>query len=163
MQNRLLIRSLLLFLITTCFALALQSSTPNKNNVPNQQIARDKRLIFKKKSSPGFFRTLFSVVYEQWADTKNTVSNVSRLINDNFAPENAPLQVSTTTVSSDPNATTTEAPFKITRSEFNRILRRNLRGLVRLFNIELQDALKVSEKNWAEYQKNASLEISKFL
>ncbi|KAJ3631480.1 hypothetical protein MTP99_012605 [Tenebrio molitor] len=161
MQNRLLIRSLLLFLITTCFALALQSSAPTKlNKLPSsQQIARDKRLI---KKSPGFIRTLFSVVYEQWADTKNTINKVSGLVNDNFAPENAPL-TEVTTVSSDPNATTTEAPFKLTRSEFNRILRRNLKGLVRLFNIELQDALKVSEVNYAQYRKNASLEVSKFL
>ena len=49
----------------------------------------------------------------------------------------------TTTASSDPNATTTEAPFKLTRTEFNKLLNRNLRGLIRLTNIELQDALKV--------------------
>lgn len=47
--------------------------------------------------------------------------------------------------SHDPNATTTEAPFKITRKEFSRIMRRNLKGIVRLFNLELKDALSVSE------------------
>lgn len=46
--------------------------------------------------------------------------------------------------STDTNVTTTAAPYKITRSEFNRIIQRNLKGLIRLFNIELQDALKVS-------------------
>ncbi|RZC40872.1 hypothetical protein BDFB_004533, partial [Asbolus verrucosus] len=87
------------------------------------------------------------------------------LINDNFLPEDSHLfqLTETTTVSSDPNVTTTQAPYRITRTEFNRILRRNLRGLVRLFNIELQDALQVSEKNQHYYKKNASLEVSKFL
>lgn len=47
--------------------------------------------------------------------------------------------------SSDPNATTTEAPYKITRKEFARIMRRNLKGIIRLFNLELRDALSVSE------------------
>ncbi|KAJ3659178.1 hypothetical protein Zmor_010881 [Zophobas morio] len=162
MQNRLLIRSLLLLLITTCLVLALQSTETARANklISSQQISRDKRLIFKKK--PGFFRTLFSVVFEQWNDTKHTFRNVSRLINDNFAPESAPV-MQTTTASSDPNATTTEAPFKLTRTEFNKLLNRNLRGLIRLTNIELQDALKVSEQNYAAFKRNASLEISKFL
>lgn len=52
------------------------------------------------------------------------------------------MQVSTT-VSPDPNATTTKAPYRISRNEFSRILRRNVKGLVRLFNLELDDALKV--------------------
>lgn len=47
--------------------------------------------------------------------------------------------------SNDPNVTTTEAPFKITRKEFARIMRRNLKGIIRLFNLELKDALAVSE------------------
>ncbi|KAJ8967977.1 hypothetical protein NQ317_000801, partial [Molorchus minor] len=48
------------------------------------------------------------------------------------------------TTPSDPNVSTTTPAYKITRSEFNKIIRRNLKGLQRLFNIELQDALKVS-------------------
>lgn len=58
-------------------------------------------------------------------------------------------KVTETTTSKDVNGTTTMAPFKITRNEFNKIIRRNLRGLVRLFNIELEDALKVSKKYYA--------------
>lgn len=46
-------------------------------------------------------------------------------------------------LSSDPNATTTAAPAKLKRSDLARIIRRNVKGLVRLFNLELQDALKV--------------------
>ncbi|KAJ8915914.1 hypothetical protein NQ315_015529 [Exocentrus adspersus] len=77
---------------------------------------------------------------KQWNDTRNTVGTINKLINDNFLPDNAPVTEATTP--SDPNVSTTAAPFKITRKEFNRIVQRNLRGLQRLYNLELQDALK---------------------
>ncbi|ENN78771.1 hypothetical protein YQE_04758, partial [Dendroctonus ponderosae] len=86
------------------------------------------------------------------------------MINDNFLPENAHnAPVTETTTSKDVNATTTMAPYKITRNEFNKIIRRNLRGLVRLFNIELEDSLKQSKITQAEYKKELSKEVSKFL
>ncbi|KAJ8927978.1 hypothetical protein NQ314_019504, partial [Rhamnusium bicolor] len=108
--------------------------------------------------NPGFFRTLFSVIYEQWNDTRNTFGTVNKLINDNFVPENAPVsnEVTEATTASDPNITTTEAPFRISRTEFNKIVRRNLRGLQRLYNIELQDALKMKDKAYTKYQHTKS-------
>lgn len=39
---------------------------------------------------------------------------------------------------------TTQAPFRLTPTNLQNVIRRNLRGLVRLFNIEWQDALNVS-------------------
>ena len=42
------------------------------------------------------------------------------------------------------NATTTAAPYTLTQGEFLRILRRNLRGLARLFNMESRKAIEVS-------------------
>jgi hypothetical protein len=42
------------------------------------------------------------------------------------------------------NATTTAAPYILTQEEFLRILRRNLRGLARLFNMESRKAIDVS-------------------
>jgi hypothetical protein len=42
------------------------------------------------------------------------------------------------------NATTTAAPPVLTREELLRIARRNLRGLVRLFNMESRQAIEVS-------------------
>ncbi|XP_066154067.1 uncharacterized protein [Euwallacea fornicatus] len=119
---------------------------------------RGKRAVGK----PGFFKTLFSVIGEQYSDTKDTFSKVNGMINDNFLPEHAPVTEATTS-SSDPNVTTTAAPYKITRSELNRIIRRNLKGLMRLFNIELQDALKESKITNAEYKKDLNREVSKFL
>ncbi|XP_050295581.1 uncharacterized protein LOC126735587 [Anthonomus grandis grandis] len=119
---------------------------------------REKRAV----KNPGFFKTLFSVIGEQYTDTKDTFRKVNDMINDNFLPENAPPTTEATTVK-DSNETTTMAPYKITRTEFNKIIRRNLRGLVRLFNIEFQDAIKQSKKTQAEYKRNVSKEISKFL
>jgi hypothetical protein len=42
------------------------------------------------------------------------------------------------------NATTTAAPYILTQEELLRILRRNLRGLARLFNVESRKAIEVS-------------------
>lgn len=41
------------------------------------------------------------------------------------------------------NDTTTEAPFKLTQNLLQTLIRRNVKGLVRLFNIEWNDAVKV--------------------
>ncbi|XP_017775649.1 PREDICTED: uncharacterized protein LOC108561995 [Nicrophorus vespilloides] len=163
MHRRILKRTILFLLITTFVAFTLQINDDNVKDekisrISNDQYQRIKRATVRK---PGFFRTLFSVIYEQWNDTRNTVGTVNKLVNDNFLPENAP-PVETTT-SADPNATTKAPQFRISRNEFNRILRRNLKGIIRLYNIELKDALKQSDKNYAEFKKNASIEVSKFL
>ncbi|XP_018561406.1 uncharacterized protein LOC108903650 isoform X1 [Anoplophora glabripennis] len=164
MKYGILVRTILFFLVTTYFTLAVQNSNGeekedhDKINQENHQIITRTRRAIKK---PGFFRTLFSVIYEQWNDTKNTFGTINNLINDNFLPDNAPVTEATTP--SDPNASTTAAPYKISRKEFNRIVQRNLKGLQRLYNIELQDALQQSKKYDAEFKRNASLEVSKFL
>jgi hypothetical protein len=41
------------------------------------------------------------------------------------------------------NVTATKAPYILTQPEFLRILRRNLRGLARLFNMESRKAIEV--------------------
>ncbi|XP_065158734.1 uncharacterized protein [Atheta coriaria] len=167
---------LFLLVVTTLVAISVQFSEDvaagDANNddgeiskkfmVASTLHKRHKRMK-RASRKPGFFRTLFSVVFDQYNDTKYTINKISSLVNDNFLPENAPPVVSTTPSSIDPNVSTTKAPYKITRSEFNRIVQRNLRGLARLYNIELRDALKQSDKNWAEYKRNASIEVSKFL
>lgn len=55
----------------------------------------------------------------------------------------AAAKTSTTPEPSASTQSTTPAPFRISRQEFNRILMRNLKGLVRLYNLELDAALKV--------------------
>ncbi|KAG5883348.1 hypothetical protein JTB14_023241 [Gonioctena quinquepunctata] len=165
MQHRILIQSLLICLITICLSLSLQEGEIPKSidneEIPHRVLMEDIR-VKRASKNPGFLRTLFSVIHEQWNDTKNTFGTVNQMINDNFLPENEPVRESSTPVSNS-NVSTTEAPYKITRTEFNKIIRRNFRGLQRLYQIELQDALKQTRINDVELRKNASREISKFL
>ena len=42
------------------------------------------------------------------------------------------------------NASTTAAPYVVTQEELQRILRRNYRALVRIFNMERRKAIEVS-------------------
>ncbi|XP_076257446.1 uncharacterized protein LOC143194480 [Rhynchophorus ferrugineus] len=156
-------------IILLAIGLYMVNTAEDGNNLDGQKLIEmsGKPLISeaprtkRASSKPGFFRTLFAVASEQYQDTKDTFGKVNNMINDNFLPENQP-KVETTT-SSDPNVSTTAAPYKITRTEFNRIIRRNIKGIMRLFNIELQQALKQSKINRAEYNKNISREVSKFL
>ncbi|XP_045480290.1 uncharacterized protein LOC123684858 isoform X2 [Harmonia axyridis] len=150
MLGNFLLRSIFLLMIISCITVDMQSSTtkgPPKRTTPRT----------------GFVKTLFQVAYEQWADTRNTFGKINKMLNDNFAPEGAAAATVSTTESSDPNATTTKAPYRITRNEFSRILRRNVKGLVRLFNLELDEALKQSKITDKEFNRNASIEFSKFL
>ncbi|GJQ75261.1 hypothetical protein Trydic_g9859 [Trypoxylus dichotomus] len=113
---------------------------------------------------PGFFRTLFSVAYEQWADGKNTTDYVRKMLNDNIIDDSrTPLPAASTSPTTDSNASTTRAPFVLTRSELNSIINRNVKGIIRLYNLELDDALKTSYRNNAEFRKNVSAEVSKYL
>lgn len=166
MQIRLLTRLVILLALAASLVFS-QDDSSSKANINrkvhpkiynNENYQRARRAVVHK---PGFFRTLFSVIYDQWNDTKNTINTIRTMVNGNFADENE-ARIETTT-SSDPNATTTEAPYKITRTELNRIIRRNIKGLVRLYNIELRDALAQSNTNYADFKKNASSEVSKFL
>lgn len=61
----------------------------------------------------------------------------NKLFNIHFQP------TTTTTPNPNLNISTKPPPFKIKRSEFIKIINRNLRGIGRLYNLELQDAIKV--------------------
>ncbi|KAK9694846.1 hypothetical protein QE152_g33259 [Popillia japonica] len=113
---------------------------------------------------PGFFRTLFSVAYEQWADGKDTLNYVRNLVNENIVDDSrTPLPMTTTPSNNSANGSTTAAPFVLTRSQVRGIINRNVNGLVRLYNLELSDALKTSYRNNDEFNKNVSAEVSKYL
>ncbi|XP_069359971.1 zinc finger protein on ecdysone puffs-like isoform X2 [Maniola hyperantus] len=88
----------------------------------------------------GFFGTVFNLILEQINDTKSAYNQVSDLVNNQFVNENA------VTVTPDTSTNgTTETP-KITRTEFLRILDRNLKGLARLRNLEWREARKMSSR-----------------
>lgn len=139
-------------------------------SIPNSEPElRYRRAIGKAK--PGFFWTLGSSIFQQFNETKNAYQQIRRLLNDQFLDERRPAKISPPTTTSPPptgtgpttTTTTTQAPFKITRNEFNRILMRNLRGLVRLYNLELDAANKQSVINRAEFNKQLRTSIKEQL
>lgn len=144
-----------------------------------------------RRHRPGFFYTLARVAFETFNDTRSAIKQISDIISENIVPDTTTkpprvssnsLQVSnmsSTTSSSDqndlssdlanvnvttmPTTTTTEAPFRFTPNGLANLISRNLRGLVRLFNIEWQDALNQSDISVREFQKNLGNQIGTFL
>lgn len=92
-----------------------------------------------------------------------TVATTS-LSNDqnNLSSNEANVNVTTVNVTTT-TTMTTEAPFRFTRTGLQDLISRNLRGLVRLFNIEWQDALNQSDVSVREFQRNLGNQIGTFL
>ncbi|CAG9861569.1 unnamed protein product [Phyllotreta striolata] len=162
MQNRVIFQILLLCIVGIYLATSAEIRQQHKykratTNSTNSTLKQRRKATTPK---PGFFRTLFSVVYEQYQDTRDTIGTVNKLVNDNFLPENG--SADTTTPVPGSNSTTTE-DTRISRAEFNKIILRNLRGLRNLFQVELKQSLKQSETNYNEFRKNVTKEIGKFL
>ncbi|CAH2006575.1 unnamed protein product [Acanthoscelides obtectus] len=158
MRHRILLQSFFLLLVTAYLALALDRPSvftqENDKDIPKHVTGAPR--VKRATRRPGFFKTLFSVMFEQWNDTKNTIQSVNKQVNDNFLPEDY-------VPTPPPKDSNTTEPFRITRKEFNKIIQRNLRGIRRLYDLELKEALKQSEVYNKDFRKNASREISKFL
>ncbi|KAL0134420.1 hypothetical protein PUN28_001301 [Cardiocondyla obscurior] len=142
-----------------------------------------------RKRRPGFFWTLARLTFETFNDTRSAIKQISSFINQTIEPEtttrrsassNSLTIANTTTIapaseqnntSSDvggvnatmTTTTTTEAPFRFTTTNLQNLVLRNLRGLVRLFNIEWQDALNQSEITVREFQKNLGNQVGSYL
>lgn len=144
-----------------------------------------------RKQRPGFFWTLARLAFETFNDTRSAIKQISNLINQNIEPDpttRRPVNshhsltiANTTTVapmnkqnntSSDmvgvnttttTTTSTTQAPFRLTPTNLQNLIRRNLRGLVRLFNIEWQEALNQSDITVKEFQKNLGNQVGGFL
>ncbi|CAG9836076.1 unnamed protein product [Diabrotica balteata] len=159
MKGHLLIQAFFLCVLAIYVTMGLQSDL-SKYETENIPLARAERAT-RTTPRPGFFKTLFSVLYEQWDDTRKTSATVSKAVNDNFLPESSGKN-GATTPPTVVNGTTTEET-RITRTELQKILLRNLRGIQKLFQVELNDALKESKQTYQEFNKNVSREIQKFL
>ncbi|CAK1601989.1 unnamed protein product [Parnassius mnemosyne] len=96
----------------------------------------------------GFFGTIFNLIVEQINDTKSAYTQISDLVNNQFAENDIVTPTSNATAASNG---TTEAP-KITRAEFLKILDRNLKGLARLRSLEWREAKKDSWANLDNYK-----------
>ncbi|RLU24167.1 hypothetical protein DMN91_004377 [Ooceraea biroi] len=157
-----------------------------ETNIPEET----KRVVRQvRRQRPGFFWTLARLAFETFNDTRSAIQQISNIINENFEPDTSTRQpvtsnsfmVTSATVASSNDqsnmssnmagvnvttmttTSTTQAPFKLTRNSLQNLIRRNLRGLVRLFNIEWQDALNQSEANVREFQKNLGNQVGSFL
>ncbi|KAL3265264.1 hypothetical protein HHI36_009477 [Cryptolaemus montrouzieri] len=166
MCAKILTRSVVVLLIASCVMVHMQSTTQvspkARRTTPKQGFIKTLfqgmnylvgpvRMVYDGIS---FSNSFFTIIDEQWADTQNTLNKISKMLNDNFLPENAASTTpSSTTESSDPNVTTKKPPYRITRSEFMKILNRNVKGLRRLFDIELKEALQQSRITDKEFRK----------
>ncbi|XP_076393816.1 uncharacterized protein LOC100883581 [Megachile rotundata] len=130
-----------------------------------------------RKHKPGFFWTLARVTFETINDTSSAIKQITEIINNNIAPDSATQasmtsaltainSTNTTGNATSSSITTTPRPsmnFTLTRGSLQRLIRRNVLGLVRLFNIEWKDALNQSEVNVKEFQKDLGKQVGMYL
>ncbi|XP_018401623.1 PREDICTED: uncharacterized protein LOC108778828 [Cyphomyrmex costatus] len=158
-------------------------------NIPEET----KRVVRQvRKYRPGFFWTLARLAFETFNDTRSAVKQISNIINQNIetdpttrrpsrvnshhslidantttvAPTNEETNTSSNMIGVNATTTTTsttQAPFRLTPTNLQNLIKRNLRGLVRLFNIEWQDALNQSDITVKEFQKNLGNQVGSFL
>ncbi|XP_078048189.1 uncharacterized protein LOC144475794 [Augochlora pura] len=150
--------------------------------IMSQETKRVAREI--RKQRPGFFWTLARVTFETFNDTKSAIQQISNIINNSIAPDSATQSsvprgsLTATAASTSPKnassanatdvttmapTTTTEENFVLTRSSLQSLIRRNVLGLVKLFNIEWSDALNQSESNVQEFQKDLGKQVGIYL
>ncbi|XP_076641226.1 uncharacterized protein LOC143352532 [Halictus rubicundus] len=137
-----------------------------------------------RKQRPGFFWTLARVTFETINDTRSALQQISEMINNNIAPDSATqasvprgslTATAATTSSKNMSSTnetetttarptsTTEAPFVLTRSSIQTLIRRNVLGLVKLFNLEWNEALNQSDINVRQFQKDLGKQVGTYL
>ncbi|XP_033210975.1 uncharacterized protein LOC117169026 isoform X2 [Belonocnema kinseyi] len=148
--------------------------------IPSRKLSKEeiKRVARQtQKQRPGFFWTLFRVAFETVNDTRSAIGQISELLSNGIAPDpttkkpgTSSMIIQTTTVKNDitnatdnSSTTTTAAPFVLTRSGLQGIIRRNVKGLVRLFNIEWRDAINQSQVTTREFQRDLGNSIGSFL
>lgn len=99
-----------------------------------------------------------SIPFQMINDTKSAIKQISDIINNSIAPDSATqstmtkasLMASQSKSNETTNLNATDAPTTttqptLTRDGLQKLIRRNVLGLVRLFNIEWNDALNVRQ------------------
>ncbi|CAK9825911.1 hypothetical protein ANTRET_LOCUS3842 [Anthophora retusa] len=153
-----------------------------EDKIINEESRRVVRQVRKQK--PGFFWTLARITFETINDTRSAIKQISDIINNSIAPDSAiqstmtngaltsaglnnsgrnVTSVNATETMTNASTTTTEAPYVLTRATLQRLIRRNVLGLVRLFNIEWKDALNQSDVTVKEFQKDLGNQIGIYL
>ncbi|XP_035737719.1 uncharacterized protein LOC118448493 [Vespa mandarinia] len=134
-----------------------------------------------RKQRPGFFWTLAKIAFETFNDTQSAIKQISSIISNSIGPDTTTsksmisdslMESSKTSMINERNETTmtTEATMTnmkqtplLTRSELQSLITRNIKGLIRLFNIEWQDALKQSDVNVNEFRKDLGKQVGTYL
>nr|KAF7427739.1 hypothetical protein H0235_007433 [Vespula pensylvanica] len=134
-----------------------------------------------RKQRPGFFWTLAKLAFETFNDTQSAIKQITSIISNSIGPDTTTnrstssdslMESSKTSMMRDRNETaiTTEATMTntkqtpvLTRSELQSLITRNIKGLIRLFNIEWQDALKQSDVNVDEFRKDLGKQVGTYL
>lgn len=153
-------------------------------SVPDE-IKRGVRQV--RGQDPGFLWTLARLAFEKVNDTKSAVNQIGTIISDNISSDDGSSTASSTTTSTttttspvivgdaassdtstgtttdDTTTTTTEAPFRLTSTILQGIIRRNLKGLIRLFNIEWRDALNASRTSVREFHRDLGNQVRPYL
>ncbi|XP_043287344.1 uncharacterized protein [Venturia canescens] len=173
------------------YRVSTPSEIANFDRIGDQMITRAnltedaKRVVRQvKRQRPGLFWTLARVAFETVNETRSAIEQISALVLENIVPETTTVRggtgrglgaegaatqpttttTTTTTTSEGPSSEEAEEePFKLSPSELQTLIRRNVRGLVRLFNIEWRDALNQSQTTVQEFRKELSNRISPFL
>ncbi|RVE41368.1 hypothetical protein evm_013984 [Chilo suppressalis] len=91
----------------------------------------------------GFFGTIFHLILEQINDTKSAYNQITDQVNTQFVDDTKP--------NSATSNGSTETP-KLSRTEFLKVLDRNLKGLARLRNLEWREAKKDTWTNLRGYK-----------
>ncbi|CAK9819537.1 hypothetical protein ANTPLA_LOCUS10279 [Anthophora plagiata] len=156
------------------------------NGLEDKIINEESRRVIRqvRKQKPGFFWTIARITFETINDTRSAIKQISNIINNTVAPDSATqstmtngaltmaelnnsgrnvTSVNETETMTNSSTTTTEAPYVLTRSSLQRLIRRNVLGLVRLFNIEWKDALNQSDMTVKEFQKDLGNQIGVYL
>ncbi|KAK2584618.1 hypothetical protein KPH14_006968 [Odynerus spinipes] len=138
-----------------------------------------------RKEKPAFFWTLARLAFETYNDTKSAVKQISTIVNnaielgpttrrpttsdslvDSTKMSTTSVRNESTTQSATEAATTmrsTTSRPKLTINDLQTLIRRNVKGLIRLFNIEWQDALKQSDITVDEFKKDLGKQVGMFL
>ncbi|RZF33207.1 hypothetical protein LSTR_LSTR009752 [Laodelphax striatellus] len=137
-----------------CISLQVESSEPSKRAVSS---AKTQRTLFgfrrgrqsKRKRPPGFFTLLNQFVSETVNDTSIAYRNISVIFTEQFRGGNSSQNQMEGGNSTMSNST---RPAFSMKQVFD-LLGRNYRGLVKLFNSELRNAITDSNKNVARYRQ----------
>lgn len=130
-----------------------------------------------RRKKPGLFWSLAKVTFQAINDTASAIKQITAIINNSIVPDSATASsiakeslapANLTNVPSGQNETETTTsmptttPVVLTRKTIEKLIRRNILGLVRVFNIEWKEALNQSETNVKEFQKDLENQVGSF-